>query len=168
MVVFFSPNMWVVLIKTVTKIISFRHQGIYLIKPLTGNCIYRFDMDKYLNKLLQTCSNCRRATKFFGKLNCLWLVPESLWSRLHFNFAGPIKVQNLSILIDAYSKWPEVFTTNYSTSGETRIKWQQIFNRFGWQDILVSSNEHNFPPTAKKTAFNTSGLSHSTHNWITK
>ena len=55
-------------------------------------------------------------------------------------FAGPISGQHYLILVDAYSKWPEVFHMNHPTSSETVRKIQEIFSRFGTPEILVSDN----------------------------
>ncbi len=76
-----------------------------------------------------------RKTKLYS-----WPIPESPWSRLHIDFAGPINGQHYLILVDAYSKWPEVFHMNHPTSSETVRKLQEIFSRFGTPEILVSDN----------------------------
>ena len=61
----------------------------------------------------------------------------------HVDFVGPINGQHYLIVIDAYSKWLEVFPTNHTT-GETIIKIQQVFSRFGRSDILILSSGNTF------------------------
>ena len=37
-----------------------------------------------------------------------WEFPEGLWRQVHIDFAGPVEGKQLLIVVDAFSKWPEV------------------------------------------------------------
>lgn len=37
-----------------------------------------------------------------------WIFPARAWSRIHVDFAGPISGQMYMVVVDAYSKFPEV------------------------------------------------------------
>lgn len=37
-----------------------------------------------------------------------WLLPSGPWYGLHSDYAGPCKNEMLFVLIDAYSKWPQI------------------------------------------------------------
>lgn len=92
-------------------------------------------------ELVKSCTKCQLVAKSPRKTTLYsWPTPESPWSRLHIDFAGPINGQHYLILVDAYSKWPEVFHMNHPTSTETVKKLQEIFSRFGTPEILVSDN----------------------------
>ena len=78
------------------------------------------------------------------KINYPLLVPESLWLWLHIEFAEPFKSQDYLILIDAYSKWPEVLTVKRTTSCESIIKLLQGFIRFGLSYTFVPDNGSTF------------------------
>ena len=98
-------------------------------------------MDKQLKELVKSCTKSQLVAKSPQKTKLYsWPIPESPWSQLHIDFAGPINGQHYLILVDAYSKWPEVFHMNHPTSSETVRKLQEIFSRFGTPKILVSDN----------------------------
>ena len=60
-----------------------------------------------------------------------WDFPAKPWQRLHIDFAGPYQNKMWMLLIDAYSKWPEVHVME-STTTDTVIKHlQQIFATHG-------------------------------------
>ena len=48
------------------------------------------------------------------------------------DFAGPIQGTMLFVLVDAHSKWPEVYPMTTTTSGDTiEVLWK-IFSSRGW------------------------------------
>ena len=125
----------------VLKQFHYGHQGISRMKALARSYAYWPNMDKQLEELAHTCSNCQLAAKSPRKTTLSsWPIPESPWLRLHIDFAGPLNGQYYFILVDAYSKWPEIFQMNRITSDETIQKLKQIFSRFGTPQILVSDN----------------------------
>ena len=50
------------------------------------------------------------------------------------------------IVVDAYSKWPEVIRMSSSTSSETTKVLLSLFSRHGLPDKLVSDNGANLCP----------------------
>ena len=102
---------------------------------------YNTNMDKQLEELVKSCTKRQLVAKSPRKTKLYsWPIPEPPWSRLLIDFAGPINRQHYLILVDAYSKWPEVFHRNHPTFSETVRKLQEIFSRFGTPEILVSDN----------------------------
>ena len=84
-------------------------------KPLNA-VVYWPNMDKQLEELARSCSNCQLAAKSLRKTTLSSRpVPESAWSRLHVDFPGPINRQCYFILVDAYSKRPEFFQMSHMT-----------------------------------------------------
>ena len=68
-------------------------------------------------------------------------LPSRPWSRLHIEFAGPLKNNPmLLVIIDAFSKWIEVFPMATVTSSATISKLRMIFAQFGLPDTIVSDN----------------------------
>ena len=101
-----------------------------------------------LRNLLRVCTKRRQVAKSQRKTKLYsWPIPESPWSRLHIDFAWLINGQHYVILVDAYSKWPEVFHINHPSSSKTVRKLQEIFSRFGTPEILVSDNGTAFTST---------------------
>ena len=65
-----------------------------------------------------------------------WSWPTRPWTRLHIDFAGPIKGQMVLIVIDAHSKWIEAIPTSSAVIEELRV----LFSQFGIPETIVSDN----------------------------
>lgn len=48
-----------------------------------------------------------------------WEWPASPWERVHVDFAGPFMGSTILVVVDACSKWPEVFIMSTTTSART-------------------------------------------------
>lgn len=64
--------------------------------------------------------------------------------RIHIDFAGPFLGKMFLILIDAYSKWPEVHIMTDITATSTIEKCKQIFATFGLPQVIVTDNGRTF------------------------
>jgi hypothetical protein len=62
-----------------------------------------------------------------------WEWPEKLWIRIHVDHAGPF--MGLLIIVDAHSKWIEVFIVNIYIE---KLRW--TFATHGLPEVLVSDN----------------------------
>ena len=60
-----------------------------------------------------------------------WEFPEGPWRRIHVNFAGPFQGKSFLIVVDAYSKWPEVVAMDETTTDKTVDALRAIFARWG-------------------------------------
>ena len=63
---------------------------------------------------------------------------------LHLDYAGPFLGKMFLIVIDAHSKWTEVFPMNTSTSSATIEKLRITFVTHGLPEIVVTENGSNF------------------------
>ena len=130
-------------------------------KALARGYVYWPNMDKQLEELVKSCTKCQLVAKSPRKTKLYsWPIPESPWSRLHIDFAGLINGQHYLILVDAYSKSPEVFHMNHPTSSETVRKLQEIFSRFGTPEILVSDNGNAFTSVEFSDFCNQNSIQH--------
>ena len=77
-------------------------------------------MDSALEEQVKQCVVCQNFRKMppSGPLHP-WEWPDKPWSRLHIDYAGPFMGQMLLVIIDAHSKWLEVYITNSSTTAVT-------------------------------------------------
>ena len=57
--------------------------------------------------------------------------PSRPWSRIHIDFAGPLNGKTYLVIVDAYSKWPEVAST---TSAKTIDTIRHVFAGHGLPD----------------------------------
>ncbi len=86
-----------------------------------------------------------------------WEWPDPLWSRLHIDFAGPVKGSMLLIVVDSHSKWLEVHTMSSITS-QTIEKLRSIFARHGLPKTIVSDNGPSFVSSEFKTFLQLNGI----------
>eukprot|EP00731_Ephydatia_muelleri_P032886 Em0024g430a len=64
------------------------------------------------------------------------------------------------IVIDARTKWPEVFQLNEATSGTTITALMTTFSRFGLPEIIVTDNGSQFTSDQFKTFCDENGIRH--------
>ena len=85
------------------------------------------------------------------------------WSRLHFNFAGPMFNMYL-VVVDAHTKWIEVFPMSKSTSFTTLQTpfAQMAFLRLWLQTMVRPSQVTNFVTLWTRTAYTTFIVHHTT------
>ncbi|VDL65121.1 unnamed protein product [Hymenolepis diminuta] len=69
---------------------------------------------------------------------------ETPWTRLHVDFAGPVSGITYLVVVDSYSKWPEVVPLTVATSGTTIGALDRIFSTHGLPKTLVSDNGTQF------------------------
>ena len=69
---------------------------------------------------------------------------EQPWPRIHVDFAGPLEDFYNLIVVDSYSKWPEVLRCRRPTTMTTIGFLRELFARFGVVDCVVSDNGSQF------------------------
>ena len=73
-----------------------------------------------------------------------WQWPSRPWHRLHIDYAGPFLGHMRLVIIDAHSKWLEVFQMSSTTSTATIQCLRDVFARFGIPERIVTENAPNF------------------------
>lgn len=69
-----------------------------------------------------------------------WPPPKEPRTRIHVDFMGPFNNKYFLIIVNAYTKWPEVFIINSITTEVSIKTLRSTFARFGLPKILVSDN----------------------------
>ncbi|KAK4472183.1 hypothetical protein MN116_000483 [Schistosoma mekongi] len=67
-----------------------------------------------------------------------WPDPSSPWSRVHLDFAGPMSGTYYLVLVDAYSKWPEIHPVVPPTTHKTLEILMKLFACHGFAETLVT------------------------------
>ena len=67
-------------------------------------------------------------------------VTAGPWQQLHIDFAGPFQGQTWLIIVDSFSKWPEVVPMHSTTATRTIEELHLIFSCFGLPDQIISDN----------------------------
>jgi len=117
------------------------HPGMSRMKALARTIIWWPQIDADIEQMVKSCNECQltRPAPPVAPLQPLpW--PSRPWSRLHIDFAGPFQNHMFLVVIDACSKWIEVFPMNTSTSLATIRHLRTLFSQFGIPDTIVTDN----------------------------
>ena len=121
------------------------HPGIIRMKSMARSHVWWPRIDSKIERVVKSCIVCQsvRSSPPKSPLNP-WLWPSKPWSRIHIDFAGPLYGRTYLVVIDAHSKWPEVFSMSSTTTEHTIDALRQLFSHYGLPDQLVSDNGPQF------------------------
>ena len=69
-----------------------------------------------------------------------WEWPVRPWDRVHIDFCGPLEGMMFLVIIDAHSKWLDVYPTKVATTAVTLDKLRMSFASWGLPRVLCSDN----------------------------
>ncbi|XP_077523337.1 uncharacterized protein LOC144134255 [Amblyomma americanum] len=101
-------------------------------------------LDKDIEETVRNCQVCQstRPAKSAGPLQP-WRYPTKIWERIHADYAVKDSV-NLLVVVDAYSKWIEVFGMTSTTTARTLEKLDTLFAAYGYPEEVVTDNGPQF------------------------
>ena len=120
------------------------HLGIVKTKSLARSLLWWPGLDKDIEQMIKHCTTCQSDADNPRRASCLWPIPDRPWQRLHVDFAGPFKGKMFLVVVDAFSKWPEVVVMQCTTAENTVEKLRTIFANKGIPKMLVSDNGPQF------------------------
>nr|VZI29405.1 unnamed protein product [Spirometra erinaceieuropaei] len=121
------------------------HPGTSRMKSIVRSFACKPGIDDDIDDLVRRCSRCQQAAKMPPRQPPVpWQPMERPWSRVHIDFAGPLNGVSYLILVDAYSKWPEIAPLNPATTSPTIAFLRRIFSQHGLPEVLVSNNGSKF------------------------
>lgn len=145
----------------VLSLLHANHQGIVTTKALARSYIWWPKMDESIEILISQCSTCQKTRNAPAKtVPHSWIKSSNPWSRLHLDFAGPFQGKEFLILIDAYSKWPEIKIMNSTNSSAIINVLRDIFATHGLPDILVTDNGTNLKSQEMENFLTRNGIRH--------
>ena len=89
-----------------------------------------------------------------------WIWPSRPWQRVHVDFAGPCFGTSYLVVVDAHSKWPEVFEMASTTAAKTIQVLRHLFGKYGLPEQLVSDNGPQFTSEEFGTFLKRNGVEH--------
>uniref|UniRef100_A0A8R1EKI3 RNA-directed DNA polymerase n=1 Tax=Caenorhabditis japonica TaxID=281687 RepID=A0A8R1EKI3_CAEJA len=132
----------------VLKMLHRAHPGMVRMKQLARSFVYWPSLDKDIESTVRSCDDCAAAAKDPIKNTlCSWPTPTAPWTRVHADYAGPIEGTYYLVIVDSYSKWPEVIATKSITSTSTISIFRKVFAQFGNPKTLVTDNGTQFTST---------------------
>ncbi len=139
------------------------HPGISRMKALTRSYFWWPKLDDNIETLAKSCSTCQEHRKAPATAPLHpWEWPEKPWKRIHIDYAGPFLGHMFLILVDAHSKWMDVYLVSTASSGITIDCLRKSFSNHGLPEMLVSDNAAYFVSTEFKEFMNKNGIRHIT------
>ena len=117
------------------------HTGTTRMKELARSYLWWPNLDKDLEEICRSCDRCleRRSMPKRAELHP-WEWPRKPWHRLHIDYAGPVNGHYFLIIVDAHSKWCDIYRTSGMTARETIQCLQHCFSIYGLPVSIVTDN----------------------------
>ena len=111
-------------------------------KAIARNYCYWKNIDKDIEKLVNSCKACSDVKNQPTKAPPhIWQPPSENFERVHMDYAGPFLKHHFLIVVDAKSKWLEIYKTQTDPTSKITIRFlKNIFSRFGTPTFLVNDN----------------------------
>ena len=136
------------------------HIGMVKMKGLSRGFVWWPNIDKDIEGAVRSCEGCQELANNPARASLhRWEYPSLPWQRLHIDFAGPVQGKMLMVVIDAHSKWPEIFVMENTTAEETISTLRSLFARMGLPDQIVSDNGPQFTSETFRKFATTNGIS---------
>ena len=122
------------------------HMGISRMKSVARSYFWWPGVDKAIEELARNCQSCQ-AVKHLPSVAPLhpWIWPSRPWQRIHLDFAGPFQGTTFLVVVNANSKWPEVFPMTSTTTAKTIEVLHQLFSSYGLPEEVVSLGQQTSP-----------------------
>lgn len=138
------------------------HLGITKIKSVARGYLWFPGIDRRLEEIVKSCTACLKHRSNPPKAEYTpWQPEKEPWYRIHADYLE-LNHMYFLIIIDSYSKYPEIFPCKSLKSEETEEKFRECFARFGLPKIVVTDNGTNFVAGNMTTFFKINGIKHIT------
>ncbi|XP_040173675.1 uncharacterized protein K02A2.6-like [Anopheles arabiensis] len=132
-------------------------------KAIARSYLYWPMIDDDIMSYVASCGSCLAAAKAPPRATpATWPTPSGAWRRVHVDYAEPLEGYYFLVVVDAFSKWPEIYKTTSTTTSATISMLRNIFARFGMPETLVSDNGPQFTSALFAEFCNSSGIEHIT------
>ena len=139
------------------------HPGMTRMKGLSRSYVWWPKIDSDIEKTVSTCLVCKKIR--FEPVKAPvhpWILPSEPCPRIRIDFAGPISGTTYLVVVDAYSKFPEVVKMTSMTATATINTLRDIFSRYGLPKIIVSDSGPQFIASEFQQFCRNSGIMHRT------
>ena len=139
------------------------HPGATRMKGLSRMYVWWPGITKDIEQTIRECDKCQlyQSTPPVAPLQP-WNWPTRPWARLHIDYAGPVNVKMILVIVDAHSKWIEAVCTPSATSAVVIEELRTLFAQFGIPETIVSDNGTCFVSSEIESFFAVNGVKHLT------
>ncbi|XP_029202927.2 uncharacterized protein K02A2.6-like [Acropora millepora] len=130
-------------------------------KELARSYLWWPNIDSEIERTVRNCSSCQQVRKPPAAAALApWMWPSNPWHRIHIDFAEDEK-RLYFILVDAHSRWPEIFYMPRSTSATSTITMlRELFAKYDIPVHCVSDNGPQFRSEEFTRFFKKNGVKH--------
>ena len=94
----------------VTETLHEGHMGTVKMKGLARGYVWWPRMDEDIEDVTKRCEGCQSVANNPKQAPLhRWQYPAYPWQRLHIDFAGPFQGEKILVVVDAHTKWPDIF-----------------------------------------------------------
>ncbi|XP_055526941.1 uncharacterized protein K02A2.6-like [Wyeomyia smithii] len=137
------------------------HFGITRTKSLARGVCWWMGIDREIEELISNCAECQSIRSEPTKvLPHPWEPATEPFQRVHADFAGPFQDTYFFIMVDAYTKWPEIRVCKSITAEHTERMCREIFSRFGIPAVFVSDHGTQFTAESFQRFLKLNGITH--------
>ncbi|XP_055699121.1 uncharacterized protein K02A2.6-like [Phlebotomus papatasi] len=139
------------------------HVGMTKMKMMARSYCWWVGIDRDIEKLVSNCTNCQENRANPSKVPVhTWESATKPFERVHIDYAGPVYGKWLLIVVDSYSKWPEVVSVTDQTTETTITELRKIFSTHGLPEVIVSDQGRQFMSCEFKEFCKNNGIVHKT------
>lgn len=139
------------------------HLGIVKCKAEARSRVWFPGIDSKIESLINSCVICSQLRPSPARAPlAVWPHPPQPFYRIHIDFLGPFNNRTYLVIVDAYTKWVEVYNMSSTTSEAVIIKLTEFMSRFGLIHTLVSDNATCFLSSDFSHFCTVNGISHVT------
>ena len=148
--------------KEMLNIIHSSHLGIVKCKSRAREVLYWPGMSSQIEDLIAKCEICAQHQRMNSKEPLLETeTPSRPWSIVSTDLLE-FKGSNYLVVVDHYSKWPELALLDNLSSSTTITHLKSLFARYGIPDKLISDNGPQYSSDAFKSFAKSYGFDHIT------
>ena len=145
------------------KLLHEGHLGESRTKAFARAYIWWPRMDDDIVRIVSTCRMCNERRNQSPNVPIHpWEWPARPWDRVHIDFCGPLDGMMFLVVIDAHSKWVDIYPTKATTTAVTLDKLRTSFAAWGLPRIIVSDNAACFTCPAFQQFCAVNGIRHVT------
>ncbi|XP_064468972.1 uncharacterized protein K02A2.6-like [Ornithodoros turicata] len=136
------------------------HVGQNKMKMLARSYLWWPGLDKDIESRVRGCDQCASvAAQEVPVPLHQWEPPDKPWYRLHADFAE-LHGKHYLIVIDSFSKWPDVRTMTTTTADKTIDTLRDIFTQNGLPEVFVTDNGPPFTSQQFRKFLEDQGIHH--------
>ena len=129
----------------ILKILHRGHLGIVKTKSIARGVVWWPNIDSDIEKTVSECLHCGQIKPTAPPQRQIPHEPaKTPMERVHIDYAGPFHTRNYLIIVDAYSKWPEIYEVRDTSTLTTIRSLKDMFGRFGIPETIMSDNGPQF------------------------